>query len=170
MPDASSDSPRSDAKERETSDPDASQRNNGSRADASLDEKATTGSPRTDGTSDSDAGNRQTDEVQLEPGSRSARLYELLAVDLWWSLGIMGVAGVAATALFIVTDLGPLRVAGIAVGLATALVYAGRLLWLRGAAETQADEWGVILAQSVALVAITEITARILDVIGGGLL
>jgi hypothetical protein len=109
-------------------------------------------------------------EIELEPGSRSARLYELLAVDLWWSLGMMGAAGVIATVLFTVTALGPLRVAGIAVGLGTATVYAGRLIWLRGLTETRADEWAVIAVEAAALIALTETTAVILDVVGGGLL
>ncbi len=81
-----------------------------------------------------------------------------------------GAAGVIATVLFAVTALGPLRVAGIAVGLGTAFVYAGRLIWLRGPSGTQADEWAVIAAESAALIALTETTAVILEIVGGGLL
>lgn len=110
------------------------------------------------------------DAVELEPGSRAARLYELLAVDLWWSLGMMGVACVIATALFVATTLVPLRVAGFAVGLGTATVYAGRLVWLRGATGTRLDEWAVIAAEAATLIALTETTAVILDLVGDGLL
>ena len=119
---------------------------------------------------DSDPDDGDPDAMELEPGSRAARLYELLAVDLWWSLGMMGAAGVIATVLFIVTALGPLRVAGIAVGLGTALVYAGRLIWLRGLTGTTVDEWVAIVAEAVALIALTETTALILDAVSGGLL
>lgn len=83
---------------------------------------------------------------------------------------MMVASGVIATILFVVTALGPLRVAGIAVGTGTALVYAGRLIWLRGVTETSADEWAAIVAEAAALILLTETTAVILDIVGGGLL
>ena len=83
---------------------------------------------------------------------------------------MMGAACALATALFIATALGPLRVAGLAVGLGTALVYAGRLIWLRGPTDTRLDEWAVIAAEAATLIALTETTAVILDFVSGGLL
>lgn len=107
------------------------------------------------------------DDVELIPGSRTARLYELFSADLWWSLGMMAAAGLIATILFVATAADPLRVAGMSVGCGTALVYAGRLIWLRGVSGTRLDEWAAILVEGTVIVGLTEIAVAILGLFDG---
>jgi len=121
----------------------------------------------TDADDSSSASDTEDEEVELIPGSRTARLYELFSVDLWWSLGMMAVAGFIATVLFVATAADPLRVAGMSVGLGTALVYAGRLIWLRGLSDTRIDEWVSILAQAAVIVGLTEIVVAVLSLFDG---
>jgi hypothetical protein len=96
------------------------------------------------------------DELDLEPGTREARLYDVFMIDLWWSLGLLGVGLAAAAVLFAVYPADALRVAGWSVGIAMTLTFAVRLLVVRGPAETHADEWLFVVALPAVLVAGTE--------------
>ena len=80
---------------------------------------------------------------------------------------MMAVAGFIATVLFVATAADPLRVAGMSVGLGTALVYAGRLIWLRGLSDTRFDEWASILVEGTVIVGLTEIAVAILRLFDG---
>lgn len=107
----------------------------------------------------------ESDEVQLEPGSRQARLYELFSLDLWWSLAMMAVGLGCAAVLFAVIREDALRVAGLAVGVAGVLTFSVRLVYLRGWRGSYADEWVAIVASVAVLIACTETVHAILNVL-----
>ncbi|PEN13961.1 hypothetical protein CRI94_07870 [Longibacter salinarum] len=105
----------------------------------------------------------ETEEVQLEPGSRESRLYEVFAIDLWWSLGMMAAGLVIAGVLFASMSADALRIAGLAVGAAGALTFAARLIALRGLKQTRVDEWLVILGSVAVFVGLTEAVHALLQ-------
>jgi len=108
----------------------------------------------------------EVDELNLEPGSREARIYDLFNVGIGWALAAVGVSLAASILLFGWLPEDSLRVSGLAAGIGLVAVFAARLVALRGTSDAQLDEWVAVLATGVGIVALTEVIRLVLQWVG----